>query len=295
MSPHRLPPTMESMIVHAPAKINLGLEVLRKRPDGYHDIASIFLPVALYDTLTVERSRTPSCSCIPPVTGTPDQNLVYQALVRYAEAFPADQWSAKITVEKRIPTGGGLGGGSSDAASTLMALATLNERNDPASLTALHNIALSLGSDVPFFLTQSPALVEGRGEIITPLNIEAPWWVVLVLPGIHVNTALAYSTLGISGGKTQSNLVENLRKALTDNGSMQNDFTNDFERAVFAQHPMLAGIKQRLLDNKATYAAMSGSGSTMYGLYTSVDNAMAATSALSDLTTHVCPPTQRAV
>ena len=283
---------MESMIVHAPAKINLGLEVLRKRPDGYHDIASIFLPVALYDTLTVERSRTPSCSCIPPVTGSPDQNLVYQALVRYAEAFPADQWSAKITVEKRIPTGGGLGGGSSDAASTLMALAMLNERNDPASRTTLHNIALSLGSDVPFFLTQSPALVEGRGEIITPLNIEAPWWVVLVLPGIHVNTALAYSTLGISGGKPQTNLLENLRKALIDNGSMQNDFTNDFERAVFAQHPALADIKQRLLDNKATYAAMSGSGSTMFGLYTSVDNAMAATSALSDLTTHVCPPTQ---
>jgi 4-diphosphocytidyl-2-C-methyl-D-erythritol kinase len=286
---------MESMIVHAPAKINLGLEVLRKRPDGYHDIASIFLPVALYDTLTVERSRTPSCSCIPPVTGLPDQNLVYQALVRYAEAFPADQWSAKITVEKRIPTGGGLGGGSSDAASTLMALATLNERHDPASSATLHDVALSLGSDVPFFLTQSPALVEGRGEIITPLNIEAPWWVVLVLPGIHVNTALAYSTLGISGGKTQSNLVENLRKALIDNGSMQNDFTNDFERAVFAQHPALAAIKQRLLDNNATYAAMSGSGSTMYALYTSVDNAMAATSALSDLTTHVCPPAQATV
>lgn len=281
------------MIVHAPAKINLGLEILRKRQDGYHDIASIFVPVALYDTLTVERSRTPSCSCIPPVTGTPDQNLVYQALVRYAEAFPADQWSAKITVEKRIPTGGGLGGGSSDAASTLVALATLNDRSDQASRAILHTIALSLGSDVPFFLAQSPALVEGRGEAVTPLTLEIPWWIVLVLPGIHVNTSLAYSTLGITSGKPQSNLVENLRKALIDNSSMQQDFTNDFETAVFTQHAVLADIKQRLLDTKAVYASMSGSGSTMFGLYTSVENATAAADAFPGMITHVCPPVER--
>jgi 4-diphosphocytidyl-2-C-methyl-D-erythritol kinase len=278
------------MIVHAPAKINLGLEVLRKRPDGYHDIASIFLPVALSDTLTVERSRTPACTCIPPVTGTPDQNLVYQALVRYAEAFPADQWSAKITVEKRIPTGGGLGGGSSDAASALMAVAALNDRDDADSHQRLADIALSLGSDVPFFLTRSVALVEGRGEIITPLDVPSPWWVVLVLPGIHVNTAQAYSTLGITGGKAQTDLVEKYRKSLIDNSSMQEDFTNDFERAVFQQHPALATIKQRLLDTTATYAAMSGSGSTMFGLYTTVDNATSAISNLSDLETRLCSP-----
>lgn len=278
------------MIVHAPAKINLGLEVLRKRPDGYHDIASIFMPVALSDTLTVERSRIPSCTCIPPVTGTPDQNLVYQALVRYAEAFPADQWSAKITVEKRIPTGGGLGGGSSDAAAALMALARLNDRTDSTSHEHLHRVALSLGSDVPFFLTPSVALVQGRGEIITPLDLPSPWWVVLVLPGIHVNTALAYSTLGITGGKVQTDLVEKYRKCLSDNTSMQEDFTNDFERAVFLQHPELAEIKRRLLETKASYAAMSGSGSTMFGLYTSVDNASAAVSELSDLATHLCSP-----
>ena len=278
------------MIVHAPAKINLGLEILRKRPDGYHDIASIFVPVALYDTLTVERSHSPSCSCIPPVTGSPDQNLVYQALIRYAEAFPADQWSAKITVEKRIPTGGGLGGGSSDTASTLMALASINNRTDAASMLRLNDIALTLGSDVPFFLTRSIALVEGRGEHITPLDLPSPWWVVLVLPGIHVNTATAYSTLGITSGKQQSDLVENYRNALTDNSIMQACFTNDFEPAVFAQHPELATIKQRLLDTHATYAAMSGSGSTMYGLYTSVEIATAACRELSDLTTHLCSP-----
>lgn len=278
------------MIVYAPAKINLGLEVLRKRHDGYHDIASIFLPVALSDTLTVERSPTPCCICIPEVTGTPDQNLVYQALARYAEAFPADQWSAKITVEKRIPTGGGLGGGSSDAASALMALASLNGRDDADSHQRLAEIALSLGSDVPFFLTRSVALVEGRGEIITPLDVPSPWWVVLVLPGIHVNTAQSYSTLGITGGKAQTDLVEKYRKCHLDMTSMQHDFTNDFERVVFLQHPELATIKQRLHDTAAIYAAMSGSGSTMFGLYTSVDNASAAISALSDLRTYLCSP-----
>ncbi len=278
------------MIVHAPAKINLGLEVLRKRPDGYHDIASIFIPVALYDTLTVEPSPTPSCTCVPSVTITADQNLVYQALVRYADAFPADQWSAKITVEKRIPTGGGLGGGSSDAASTLLALAAINERSDANSIAQLHRIALSLGSDVPFFLTRSIALVEGRGEHITPLDLPAPWWVLLVLPGIHVNTAMAYSTLGITGGKTRSDLVDTYRKALTDKTFMMDRFNNDFESAVFAQHPVLATIKQRLLDERAVYAAMSGSGSTMFGLYTSVETAEAAYKALSDFQIQLCPP-----
>ena len=281
---------MDSMIVHAPAKINLGLEVLGKRPDGYHDIASIFIPVALFDTLTVERSRTPSCTCTPPVTGSPNQNLVYQALVRYAEMFPADQWSAKITVDKRIPTGGGLGGGSSDAASTLIALASLNDRRDAESRRMLLQIAQSLGSDVPFFLYQSVALVEGRGEVITPLDAPSPWWVVLVLPGIHVNTAAAYSTLGISGGKAATDLVENYQKSLKTNGFMQGLFTNDFEHAVFSQHPELSMIKRRLLETKATYVAMSGSGSTMFGLYTDVDSATAAAASLSDYTTHVCPP-----
>lgn len=278
------------MIVHAPAKINLGLEVLRKRPDGYHDIASIFIPVALYDTLTVKSSPTPSCTCVPSVTVTADQNLVYQALLRYADAFPADQWSAKITVTKRIPTGGGLGGGSSDAASTLLALAAINDRTDADSIAQLHNVALSLGSDVPFFLTQSIALVEGRGEHITPLDLPAPWWVLLVFPGIHVNTALAYSTLGITGGKTRTDLVDSYRKALTDNSSMLGNFSNDFESVVFTQHPLLATIKQRLLDTQAIYAAMSGSGSTMFGLYTSVETATAACSALADLQVQLCLP-----
>ena len=171
-----------------------------------------------------------------------------------------------------------------------MAVAALNVRVDAASHQRLFEIALSLGSDVPFFLARSVALVEGRGEVITPLDLPAPWWVVLVLPGIHVNTAHAYSTLGITSGKQQSDLVESYHNALINNGSMQQDFTNDFERAVFVQHPELATIKQRLLDTKATYAAMSGSGSTMFGLYTSVDNATLAVAQLSDLATHLCPP-----
>lgn len=285
---------MESFQLSACAKINLGLEILRKRPDGYHDIRSIFVGVDLCDTLDVEDADESACTCIPPMTVQASDNLVVKAMEAYRSAFPSDQRTAKITVTKRIPAGGGLGGGSSDAGHTLVALARLNGR-DPfgPDATVLYHVAASIGSDVPFFLNPTVALVEGRGEIITPLPFTLPWTVLLVCPGIHINTALAYSTLGISGGKPGSDMVENLRKCIEDQGRLTDLFHNDFESTVFTQHPVLAVIKQRLLDNQAIYAAMSGSGSTMFGLFTSVENAERARSAFADSTTYICQPIAR--
>ncbi len=285
---------METLSVSAVAKINLGLEVLGKRPDGYHEIRSLFVGITLADHLEAESSNVPTCICEPAVTESPEDNLVYKAMMAYHAAFPLDKRTAKITVRKRIPFGAGLGGGSSNAAAALQILCSMNNRSTTGiNSQALHTIAATLGSDVPFFLDPYCALVEGRGERISPVEIHLPFFVLLVCPGIHVNTAHAYSTLGISGAKAGSDLVENLRLSLTNNALMQDLFTNDFERTVFAQHPEIASIKQTLLENGATYASMSGSGSSVYGLFTTVENAEKARSAFPSTATYICRPLQR--
>lgn len=280
---------MNSFILRACAKINLGLEVLRKRPDGFHDIRSIFIAVDLFDTLEVDASDVLEVVCVPPVTDSPDDNLVSRACRLYAKTFPDDNRAAKITVHKRIPTGGGLGGGSSNAAAALFAMALVNGHHLNNDLQRrLEPLTQQLGSDVPFFLQAGVALVEGRGERVTPLECTFPWTVLLVCPGLHVNTALAYSTLGITSGKPGSDLVDKLRKSIDNQGLMQDHFVNDFEASVFVQHPMIKAIKHTLIDNQAIYASMSGSGSTVFGLYTSVENAKKAQQAFPTMDTYIC-------
>ncbi|MBK6290178.1 MAG: 4-(cytidine 5'-diphospho)-2-C-methyl-D-erythritol kinase [Ignavibacteria bacterium] len=282
---------MNSFVLRACAKINLGLEVLRKRSDGFHDIRSIFIGIDLHDTLEVTASDALEVICEPPVTDLPDENLVSRACRLYSTAFPNEDRAAKITVHKRIPTGGGLGGGSSDAAAALIAMALVNGHDLTDALRhSLKPLAEQLGSDVPFFLHAGVALVEGRGEHITPLDLSIPWTVLLVCPGLHVNTAHAYSTLGITSGKPGSDLVDKLRMSINNQQLMQDHFVNDFERSVFVQHPVLADIKRTLIDNQAIYASMSGSGSTMFGLYTSVENAEQAQTAFPTMDTYICHP-----
>lgn len=282
---------MNSFVLRPCAKINLGLEVLQKRPDGFHDIRSIFIGIDLHDIMEVTAADVLDVDCIPPVTDLPTDNLVSRACRLYAETFPNENRAAKITVHKRIPTGGGLGGGSSDAAAALVAMAMVNGHTlNDSLLRRLQPLTLQLGSDVPFFLHQRVALVEGRGERITPLPITFPWIILLVCPRLHINTAHAYSTLGITCGKPGSNLVDKLRNTVDIQEIKQDDFINDFERSVFLQHPVLADIKRTLIDNHAIYASMSGSGSTMFGLYTSVENAAMAQSAFTSMDTYICHP-----
>lgn len=283
------------LTLRACAKINVGLDVLRKRPDGYHDIQSIFVAIDLHDTLLFEPQPRLEVTCIPEVTATLDENIVVKAARAYADAFPTDVVSAKITVNKAIPTGGGLGGGSSDAASTLLGLAFLNDRMyDENLVRQLEPLAQALGSDVPFFLRYGVAYVTGRGEHVQPLPDAAPWTVLVICPGIHVNTAHAYSTLGITGEQPGSDIINAWRQANASKELTAPDFTNDFERVVFLQHPILATLKDALYENGANYASMSGSGSTMYGLFTSVENAVSAQQAFAGLATYICSPVNEA-
>ncbi len=268
---------------------------MRKRPDGFHDIQSIFVAIDLHDTLVFDPQPHLEVHCIPEVTDTPETNIVVKTANAYALAYPHDSLSAKITVNKAIPTGGGLGGGSSDAATTLLGLALLNGRDlNSHVLHELEPLAQSLGSDVPFFLRYGVAHVSGRGEVIQPLDNQFPWTVLLVCPGIHVNTAAAYSTLGITGEQPHEDLVKLWTYAIANKEVASAGFNNDFERSVFIEHPILATIKHSLYENGANYASMSGSGSTMYGLFTEVEKAVQAQQAFVGLQTYICGPVTEA-
>lgn len=239
------------------AKINWSLRITGKRADGFHDLETVFQTISLHDELTFTPADRLSLTCDDPSIPVDDTNLVMRA-ARAVHAPPMH-----IDLRKRIPAGGGLGGGSSNAATTLRALGKDN----------LHEIALSLGSDVPFFLVGGTAYATGRGEILTPLPPRASVPLLLVLPEERVLTKDAFAritryspALGID--------------AYT---SGYENFSNDFEEPVFAMLPRLAQYKRRLYETGAIYAAMSGSGSTLFGAYASAAARDAAAAAFDDV------------
>lgn len=273
------------MNLRSPAKINLGLNVLGRRDDGYHDLESIFIALDLYDDITIEPGPTLDVHCSPPVTNEITDNLVYRAADRYRTMIGREHEGAKITVTKRIPTGAGLGGGSSNAATLLRGLRELWGDHPK-----IMDLAASLGSDVPFFMNGPVAYVTGRGEHITPIDITLPWVVLLILPDIHISTVHAYSTLGITQRREPFGLDKLLSYVVEDHQILRDQFINDFERPIFTQHPVLSTIKTILVEQGAIYAAMSGSGSAMFGLFTDVDIATRAQAVFADHKTYICRP-----
>ena len=242
-------PDSSPIVVAAHAKINWSLRVIGKRADGYHDIETLFQTISLHDTLTIENSDRLSMTCSDPSIPTDDTNLV----IRAARAIGV---TARIHIEKRIPAGGGLGGGSADAAALLAAF----HRADP-------DIALSLGSDVPFFLQGGTAYATGRGEKIQPLPRVAPVPLLLVFPEERVMTAQAYAMLR----RFSPPLGIARFRAMIDDDLLDHatELINDFEEAVFAKLPHLHALKTRLYELGAAWAAMSGSGSTIAGAFRS--------------------------
>jgi 4-diphosphocytidyl-2-C-methyl-D-erythritol kinase len=231
------------------AKINWALRVTGKRPDGFHNIETLFQTISLHDELTFERADRLSLTCDDPTIPVDETNLVTRA----AKAIGA---TARIHLQKRIPAGGGLGGGSSDAAAVLREF----NRKDP-------HIALSLGSDVPFFLEGGTAYATGRGEILTPLRRVAPVPLLLLIPAERVLTAQAYGMLR----RFSPPLGLDRYRAMIDDDLLDHatELINDFEEAIFAKFPHLHALKTRLYEVGAAWAAMSGSGSTIAGAFRS--------------------------
>lgn len=250
------------MVVFPHCKINLGLQIVSKREDGYHDIETCFYPVPWCDALEVIKSDqfqfTHSGISIP---GREEDNLcvkAYQLLKRNFDLQPI-----KLHLHKVIPTGAGLGGGSSDAAFVLRALNSIF--NLSLSDVELRKYASTLGSDCSFFINDKPMLGSGRGEILSETLVSLKGkYLVLVKPDIHISTAEAYA--GVIPKRPDHDIKEILELPITQ---WKEKLINDFEESVFKKHPKIEVIKKELYAQGALYASMSGSGASVFGIFES--------------------------
>jgi len=245
------------------AKINLDLRVLRKRPDGFHELRTIFQTISLADTIAIEYQRGRTRIDLKSNLNIPD-NLVVRAADSVMKAMHATG-SLRFILTKRIPLGGGLGGGSSNAAAVLLALPALMRKSVP--MEKLMELAGELGSDVPFFLLGGTAAGLGRGTELYPLPDAPTRPGLLVIPGIHSSTPAAYAALHRKvHPEVPPAMIHKFQAVAWD---METGWINDFETVVFHQHPQLESIQRKLLKLGAWRAMMTGSGSALFGLFPS--------------------------
>ncbi len=255
---------MNELTVHAPAKINLALKILRRRADGYHDIKSILQKVSLYDTLSLKLSPLQGITVTAddPSIPTDSRNLAYRAadlLLKQQKITPG----ISIHIKKRIPAGAGLGGGSSNAAATLTGLNKLLRCN--LTETELLRLGVEIGADVPFFIYDKPsALAEGIGEQLSPVTIQVPLWLVIVFPGFSISTKWAYENYRVLTNEGKNIRIPCSFKQLN---SVLHILSNDLETVVTKQYPEIQEIKHTLIQAGACGSLMSGSGSSVFGIF----------------------------
>ena len=255
---------METKEIFPIAKINIGLYVTRRREDGYHDLETIFYPIPLHDNLSISPLKMSDApyhlqTAGHKIEGNSEDNLIVKVYKQLAEEF--DLPALDIYLYKRIPMGAGLGGGSSDAAAMIK---LLNETFDLGLSTAdMERRVARLGADCAFFVQGKPAFATGIGDILTPIELSlSGMHLVLVKPDIFVSTKEAYG--GIVPATPEHYLLEAIKAPIAE---WRHTVSNDFEKNVFRLHPEIAAIKQTLYDMGAVYASMSGSGSTVFGLF----------------------------
>lgn len=251
-----------SLRLSAPAKVNFRLDVLRRRPDGYHELRMLMQRIDLCDELEISLRDTPGITVICDGADLPvdEGNIVWRAAAAMLSRSP-ELVGVSIRLTKQIPIAAGLGGGSSDAAATLTGLNSLLGLNlDEA---ALMEIGLELGADVPFFIFGKPAIATGIGEKLIPLEVLTPLWLVLVNPGIHVSTAWVYQNLGLTTDKV-ADKIPVLYKSADDICAV---LANDLEEVTQKKFPVIREIKEQLMTAGARGALMSGSGPTVFALF----------------------------
>ncbi len=252
------------MILFSPAKINIGLQIIERRKDGFHNLQSIMFAVGLCDILEVRRLSKEDQEIQFRQSGIQidsptDMNLCVKAWELFTLEVPLP--AIEIHLHKQIPVGAGLGGGSSNASTTLIGLNTL--AGNPLSKEKLQELAVTLGSDCPFFLRENPMLMEGRGEKLSPISIRLDQlYLVLIFPEIQISTAEAYA------GVKPATPAHHLRELIKEPLNIWNEvIINDFELSIFERHPELEQMKQALYQAGAVYASLSGSGSSLYGFF----------------------------
>ena len=247
----------------AHAKINLHLEVLGKRSDGFHDLVSVFAPISLADELLMQRKPDKKeCKVLSPLAELPAENTITRAYEEFKN-FTGISEGVSVRILKRIPEGAGLGGGSSDAASVLLGLndmfsADLKEED-------LRAIALKIGSDVPFFLENGAAVVKGRGEEIKRVSLFSDYFGILIYPGIKSATPRAYSLLGRKESEKLNPAFD--PELFCGKDCREWPFFNSFEDVLFNEYPAIKKAKLDLLTYGADFALMSGAGSSVFGLF----------------------------
>ncbi len=256
---------MKILTINAPAKVNLGLEVLNKRLDGYHNINSVFTRVPIFDTLTISNSNDICVDCDTDLGIAMEDNLVYQAIIKFFDAVGIEE-GVNIKIKKNIPAGSGLGGGSSDAAYTLLGLTNLFSKTIAHGL--LFEMAADLGSDVPFFLKEGSAIVSERGERLEHFNFTLPFWVQIVYPNKHFSTAKAYFDLNRQYETKEPTDFKKYIKFLNTYPDLYRQiFRNDFEYPSMDSFEEIIFIKKTMYSAGAFFALMTGTGSAVYALY----------------------------
>jgi 4-diphosphocytidyl-2-C-methyl-D-erythritol kinase len=253
------------MIVFPNAKINLGLRIVSKRNDGYHNLNTVFYPLPFYDILELVRSDNYQQEVFfttsgKEISGDTSSNLCIKAYYLLKQSFPEIP-SIMLHLHKNIPMGAGLGGGSADGAFMIKLLNEKFQLN--LDDEKMKNYALQLGSDCPFFIGNKPAHATGRGEVLNEISCDlSSKSFLLINPGIHVSTAEAFSKITIS--ENAQSCSEIINQPIEKWPSI---LVNDFEKTVFSHHPSIEKIKNRLYDAGAIYASMTGSGSTVFGIF----------------------------
>lgn len=255
---------MKKLQIKAPAKVNYRLDVLGKRPDGYHELRMIMQRVDLCDELEISLSETPGIRVVCGKAGVPDGpgNIAWRAADALLK-LSGRQVGIDISITKKIPVAAGLGGGSSDAASVLMGVNELLELG--LSDQRLMEIGVKLGADVPFFIYKKTAFAEGIGDKLTALDQVPSLWVVLVNAGIHCSTAWVYQNLQLTTDKPAAILPV----SYSDIKAVCDVLSNDLEPVTFKRYPLVSELKEMLTAAGARGSLMSGSGSTVFGLFES--------------------------
>ena len=255
-----------NMLSYPNAKINLGLNVVERRPNGYHTIETVFYPIGLNDVLEILPSETCTdysfLSSGISLGGDPEENLIVKAyrLLRSKYQFPA----VDISLFKQIPFGAGLGGGSSDAAFMLKLLNELFELK--ITTKKLERLAAKLGADCPVFIQNKAVFASGIGNVFTQIELSLKgYFLLLVKPDIYISTPEAYSQ--VKPEEPEISLLDLIKAPISE---WKNSIKNDFEKSVFARYPSIEEIKNNLYEMGAIYASMSGSGSSVYGIFKSI-------------------------
>ena len=277
---------MDNLTLRSPAKINLRLEILKKRDDGYHEIRTILQKISLFDEINLKLSseNTITVTTNNPAIPSGKENLAYKA----ASLLINDQklsTGLTINIKKNIPSGAGLGGGSSNAATTLQCinrLLNLNLRDE-----YLKELSVSLGADVPFFLSGlNTAIATGIGEIIHPLNLSTKLWIIVIFPNLCISTAWAYSSYSKYNllTKQKKNII--LKNSISSVKDASDMLANDFEEVVGPKYPEIKTARNNLLEAGASGVLLSGSGSSVFGIFATWEEAKKASKSLSHQNKH---------